>query len=300
MESRSELLQTQEQNPRQTEYNAAWRTNSSSGLASQKLRTSSAPDGLRSMLTAIQGTGSEGSTTSQEMREDPSLSEARQEGSLSPDTESSPTVASARNTGPSTMSAGFQGSAASSLDGVRERAEAVLRDAESVLKQEPSWAADAPAQGRPSSQFSQTGRETGPFSDSYNQQGRAAARRTSITQEDLRFHHPEEMNGQPTATNLSHAPGQERLLARPVMSSFDSPEQPSPAADAQNSQAPTLQHRSPDAARGSSHSPSGVTHPLHAPAGEHWSATPRSSCSHDGQMACVSSDRGVFACKACH
>lgn len=266
MESRSELLQTQDQNLRPAEYNAAWRANSGSGLPGQKLRTSSAPDGLRSMLTAIQGAGSDGSTTSQEMREDPSISEARQEGSLSP-TESSPTVASARNTGPSTLSAGFPGSAASSLDGVRERAEAVLRDAESVLKQEPNWAADGPAQAsRPGAQPSQPGREIRPFSDSYIQHTRAGSRRTSIAQDDLRFHQQEEMNGHATSSDLSPASGQERLLERPVMSSFDSPEQP--AADSP----PQLQHRSPDAARGSRDSPSGVTRPLQTPAGEHLSA----------------------------
>ncbi|KAK9862459.1 hypothetical protein WJX84_002753 [Apatococcus fuscideae] len=54
MESRSELLQTQDQNPRHAEHNAPWKPNNSSSLPAQKLRTSSAPDGLRSMLTAMQ------------------------------------------------------------------------------------------------------------------------------------------------------------------------------------------------------------------------------------------------------
>lgn len=264
MESRSELLQTQDQNLRPAEYNAAWRANTSSGLPGQKLRTSSAPDGLRSMLTAIQGAGSDGSTTSQEMREDPSISEARQEGSLSP-TESSPTVASARNTGPSTLSAGFPGSAASSLDGVRERAEAVLRDAESVLKQEPNWAADGPAQAsRPSAQPSQPGRDIRPFSDSYTQHThRAGSQRTSIAHDDLLFQQQDQPNGHGNVSELPPAPGQGRLLTRPRMSSFDSPEQP--ATDVP----PQLQHRSPDAARGNRDSPSGVTHPLHNTNGEH-------------------------------
>ena len=272
MESRSELLQTQDQNPRHAEYNAAWKANSSS-LASQKLRTTSAPDGLRSMLTAMQGAGSDGSATSQ--GEEPSLSEARQESSLSPDTESSPTVASARNTGPSTMSAGFPGSAASSVDGVRERAEAVMRDAESVLKQEPSWAADAASPAsRPGGQPGQPIREIRPSSDSYGQELRP--RGTSITHDDFRMYGQDAGNGHPIASDLAPAPGQERLLGQ---SSFDSPQQSPPTVNGLSIHAAKLQHRSPDAARGVRDSPSGVTYPISLPTGNYLVSLPHHNAS---------------------
>ncbi|KAK9863425.1 hypothetical protein WJX84_000788 [Apatococcus fuscideae] len=252
LESRSELLQTQDQNPRHAEYNAAWKTNGDASVLHSNLRTASAPDGLRSMLTAMQvGSPSTGydSGTSQGTREQLSLSEQQRDDSSSPDQDSSPTLTSDRNTGPSqTPSIQPATSAASSLEGVRERAEAVLRDAESILKQESGWAAEAPQTGRPGAS-PQPSQEAVYFSSSQE----LRPMRNSNSPEDLRPYGSETVHPAP---QLEATDGREAGHGQPPPGRGLTDPQDNRAV---GSHAARLQHLSPDGARGAKDSPSGIT-----------------------------------------
>ncbi len=288
MESRSEMLQTQDQNVRHAEYNAALRAGHDS-MSSQhipQMRTASAPDGLRHVYAAMQTTSPTttgyDSLTSQGTREQLSGSEPRHDGSLSPD-DGSPTVTSDRNTGPSQSSVYHNGSAISSLEGVQERAEAVLRDAETVLKQQPGWAADPALAGRSNTQPGNTSdASANPRSSTQLSIGdrQAGGRSCSITPSELSpFGRETEGDAANEVSEAVSVASHDRIPVLPAMSHFESPLQHL-GEDGVSSQAARLQQRSPDAARGNNRdSPSGVTNAGSPTGGELTASHPTCSIS---------------------